>query len=84
MRTVIPGVAAVNMSPRWYPGIHHREVGKVELSEMSAPTALPKVDPEQVVQDILVSTLRKVRRNASPEVRRTAEKYLEAIRAGAL
>lgn len=62
----------------------HTDVEKIDLAEMSAPSAVPKVSPEQVVQDILVSTLHKVRRNASPEVRRAAEKYLEAIQEGAI
>lgn len=80
----IQEVASVNATAGWLSGYRHRDVEKVDLAEMSAPSAIPKVNPEQVVQDILVSTLQKVRRKASPDVREAAEKYLEAIRAGAL
>ena len=86
MRIAVPAdLSLTRGGGRWVEeGSEHREEGAVDLAEMSAPAVIPKVHPEQVVQDILISTLQKVQKKSSPEVSRAAAKYLALIKAGLL
>jgi hypothetical protein len=58
----------------------YRNVTPVQLAEMPAPVALPQISPDQVVVDILVSTLERVQRSSSPEVAAAAARYLSVFR----
>ena len=80
----IPEVASRLSQPWLSTPFTHKDVENVNLAEMSPPVEIPKVDPDQVVQDILVSTLLKVQRKASPEVQLAAARYLQALKAGVL
>lgn len=86
MREFIAAVPDLNPGCRgWKPkGAGHREVGTVDLREMPEPSAVPKVEPEQIVEDILISTLLKVRAKSSPEIGAAAGRYLALIRERAL
>jgi hypothetical protein len=52
----------------------------VRLAKMPAPTILPDVSPEQVVTDIVISTLQRVQRSSSPDVAAAAARFLSALR----
>ena len=50
------------------------------LSEMPAPGPIEPVTPDQVVVDIIVSTLSRVQRSANPDVAAAASRYLSSLR----
>lgn len=56
----------------------------VDLEAMPPPMPIPKIPSEQIIEDILVATLQKVRRSASPEMSEAALKYIRLIRGGEL
>jgi hypothetical protein len=58
----------------------YRNVTPVQLSQMPAPVALPQISPDQVVADILISTLERIQRSSSPEVSAAAARYLSVFR----
>lgn len=64
----------------WLEGSDCQEGREVDLLEMAAPPVIPKVHPEQVVEDILISTLIKVQKHSSRDVSRAAAKYLELLK----
>lgn len=85
MRVAIPADQSVaRLESRWVEGSGAEEFGRIDLMRMSPPAVIPKIHPEQVVQDILISTLSKLQEKASPEVSRAAARYLAHIRAGLL
>ena len=50
------------------------------LAEMPPPAAIERISPDQVVVDILVATLLKVQKSATPEIVAAAERYLDQLR----
>lgn len=54
--------------------------GPVCLAEMPPPATIERISPDQVIVDVLVATLLKVQRSATPEVAAAAERYLAQLR----
>jgi hypothetical protein len=55
-------------------------VGPVRLTEMPSPAVLAPMSPEQVVTDIMISTLIRVQQCSSAEVAAAAARYLATLR----
>jgi hypothetical protein len=53
----------------------------VNLDEIPAPVAIVKPAPEQIVQDIVLSTLARIQESGSPEIAAAAAHYITRIRA---
>lgn len=51
----------------------------VKIEELSAPLPISKVSPDQLIEDILISTLRRVQNAASPEVAAAAARYISLL-----
>lgn len=49
------------------------------LAAMPPPLPLPQVDSDKVVQDLLVATLFRVRRNSNRAIALSCEKWMERI-----
>lgn len=56
----------------------------VKLQELPAPVPIAKVSPDQLIEDILVCTLRRVQNTAAPEVAAAAARYLTLLSEKAL
>lgn len=77
---MLPLEEIANSRGKWLRKLNHKEVGKVNLREMAPPSAIAKIHPDQVVEDILMSTLLKVQSQASPEISAAAARFVELIR----
>jgi hypothetical protein len=65
--------------------VHFQTDGaSVCIENMPAPLPVAKVSPDQLIEDILVSTLRRVQSTASPEVAAAAARYIALLSEGAL
>ena len=56
----------------------------IRLDELPAPLPIAKVSPDQLIEDILVSTLRRVQENSAPEVAAAAARYISLLSENAL
>ena len=56
----------------------------VALETLPAPLPISKILPDQLIEDILVATLRRVQSNASPEVAAAAARYISLLSENAL
>ncbi|MGZ8938963.1 MAG: hypothetical protein ACXW32_07110 [Limisphaerales bacterium] len=51
----------------------------IALETLPAPLPVSRVHPDQLIEDILVATLRRVQDNASPEVAAAAARYISLL-----
>jgi hypothetical protein len=51
----------------------------VSIESLPAPLPISKVSPDKLIEDILVSTLRRVQGSASPEVAAAAARYISLL-----
>jgi hypothetical protein len=51
----------------------------VSIENLPAPLPISKVSPDKLIEDILVSTLRRVQGSASPEVAAAAARYISLL-----
>ena len=49
------------------------------LAEMPSPLAVPGIEPDQIIEDILVSTLARVKKCAKPELAAAAARYMAVL-----
>ena len=56
----------------------------VPLESLPAPLPVRKIHPDQLIEDILVATLRRVQENASPEVSAAASRYISLLSENAI
>jgi hypothetical protein len=56
----------------------------IALETLPAPLPVSKVHPDQLIEDILIATLRRVQDNASPEVAAAASRYISLLSESAL
>ena len=56
----------------------------IRLDELPAPLPIAKVSPDQLIEDILISTLRRVQENSAPEVAAAAARYISLLSENAL
>ena len=56
----------------------------ISLAALPAPLPINKVAPDQLIEDILVATLRRVQENSSAEVAAAAARYLSLLTQNAL
>jgi hypothetical protein len=56
----------------------------IRLEELPAPLPITKVSPDQLIEDILISTLRRVQENSSPAVSAAAARYITLLSQNAL
>ena len=56
----------------------------LRLEKLPAPLPIEKVSPDKLIEDILVSTLRRVQDNASAEVAAAAARYISLLSENAL
>jgi hypothetical protein len=54
------------------------------LEDLAAPLPITKVSADQLIEDILVSTLRRVQASSSPEVAAAAARYISLLSEQAL
>ena len=53
--------------------------GPLQLEQLPAPLPIAKVAPDQVIEDILLATLRRVQKSGSPEVAAAAARYMSLL-----
>lgn len=58
--------------------------GSVAIESLPAPLPVRKIHPDQLIEDILVATLRRVQENASPEIAAAASRYISLLSESAL
>ena len=56
----------------------------ISLATLPAPLPINKVAPDQLIEDILLATLRRVQENSSPEVAAAAARYITLLSENAL
>jgi len=56
----------------------------ISLAALPAPLPISKVAPDQLIEDILLATLRRVQSNSSPEVAAAAARYITLLSEKAL
>jgi hypothetical protein len=56
----------------------------LDLKEMPAPLAISRVAPDQIIEDILVSTLLRLQSSAKGDLAAAAARYLTLLREKAL
>jgi hypothetical protein len=82
MRVGMPVIGAVNRFQHvWLSPICRKDTAAVALEQMPPPAPISKIKPDQVVEDILVSTLLRVQSSATPEIAAAAAKYLALLKA---
>jgi hypothetical protein len=54
------------------------------LAKMAAPSPIGRISPDQIIEDILVSTLSRVQSTGSPELSAAAARYISLLREKAL
>ena len=74
----------IGQKERFPVGVQVGEPSPICLDELPAPLPISKVSPDQLIEDILMSTLRRVQANSSPEVAAAAARYLALLSEGAL
>ena len=80
MRLYAPGAAG-----RFQVGSRDLKDGlPIRLEALPAPLPINKISPDQLIEDILVSTLRRVQANSSPEVAAAAARYISLLSENAL
>lgn len=57
-----------------------RWASEVDLENMPPPEPIQKPDPEKIVEDILVATLKRLQKGGNSEIAAAAEHYLEVLR----
>lgn len=56
----------------------------IRLEDLPAPLPIAKISPDELIEDILISTLRRVQENSSPEVAAAAARYISLLSENAL
>ena len=56
----------------------------ISIEDLPAPLPVAKVSPDQLIEDILIATLRRVQNSSSPEVAAAAARYLALLSQHAL
>lgn len=56
----------------------------INIEDLPAPLPVAKVSPDQLVEDILIATLRRVQNTSSPQVAAAAARYLALLSENAL
>jgi hypothetical protein len=56
----------------------------ISLAALPAPLPINKVAPDQLIEDILLATLRRVQENSSPEIAAAASRYITLLSENAL
>lgn len=56
----------------------------IKLEDLPAPLPIAKVSPDQLIEDVLISTLRRLQENSSPEVSAAAARYISLLSEKAL
>jgi hypothetical protein len=51
----------------------------IDIRALPPPLPIPKVDPDKVIEDVLVATLKRVQRSAKPEIAAAAARYLSLL-----
>lgn len=59
-------------------------IDSVRLEDLPAPLPIAKVTSDQLIEDILISTLRRVQENSSPQVAAAAARYISLLSEKAL
>ena len=54
--------------------------GGIDLESMPRPMAIQKPDPEKIVEDVLVATLKRLQEEGNQEIAAVAERYLGLVR----
>jgi hypothetical protein len=62
----------------------HTSAFPINLEDLPAPLPIAKISPDQLIEDILVSTLRRLQENSSPEVTAAAARYISLLSEKAL
>ena len=65
-------------------GLCQLEESPLEMDKIAPPLPITKVSPDQLIEDILVATLRRVQKSASPEVAAAAARYISLLSENAL
>jgi hypothetical protein len=50
------------------------------LADMAAPAPIERISPDQIIEDILVSTLSRVQNTSSPQLSAAAARYISLLR----
>jgi hypothetical protein len=50
------------------------------LAQMAAPVPVQQVQPDQVIEDILIATLKRVQNSANPELAAAALRYITLLK----
>jgi hypothetical protein len=56
------------------------EPGKLVWHQLPAPVAIPRVEPDEIIRDILEATLLRVQNSSSPDIAAAAVKCLNLLR----
>ena len=56
----------------------------LSMESLPAPLPVAKISPDQLIEDILLATLRKVKEQSSPEVAAAAARYITLLSQNAL
>ena len=54
------------------------------MESLPAPLPVAKISPDQLIEDILLATLRRVKEQSSPEVAAAAARYISLLSENAL
>lgn len=60
---------------------HHSQI---RIEDLPAPLPIAKISPDQLIEDILLATLRRVQNNSSPDVAAAAARYISLLSEKAL
>ena len=63
---------------------HNAHDSQIRLEDLPAPLPVAKISPDELIEDILVATLRRVQNNSSPEVAAAAARYISLLTEKAL
>jgi hypothetical protein len=50
------------------------------LTEMAAPVPIQQIQPDQVIEDIIIATLKRVQNSANPELAAAALRYITLLK----
>lgn len=82
MRLFTPTTSAVE---RLHAGfIHSASTLPLSMESLPAPLPIAKISPDQLIEDILLATLRRVKEQSSPEVAAAAARYITLLSENAL
>ena len=51
----------------------------IKIEDLPAPLPIAKISPDQLIEDILISTLRRVQEHSAPEVAAAAARYISLL-----